>query len=174
MEPRASPELPPIQRVIGVPLPIDQAFDLFVRRLPEWWPLKTRSVWGAEAVSCHVEARVGGRLFERNARGEESCWGTFVSFAEPTRVVFTWHPGLPPTTSTEVDVRFAPIAAGTSVSLEHRGWERLGERASFVRGLVEGGWSPILARFEALARGERALPDVTGPGCIPSEPAGQS
>jgi hypothetical protein len=45
--------------------------------------------------------------------------------------------------------------------------------ASFVRGLVEGGWTPILARFAALARGDTTLPGVEGPGCIESKPTEQ-
>jgi uncharacterized protein YndB with AHSA1/START domain len=157
---------PPIQRVLAVPLPVEQAFDLFVRRLPEWWPLKTRSVWGEQAVSCHVEPHLGGRLFERNGDGEESCWGTFLTYEAPARVVFSWHPGSPASLATEVEIAFSPIATGTALHLEHRAWERLGENASFFHGLVSGGWGPILARFEALARGEADLPQVTGWGCI--------
>ena len=158
--------LPPIRRTITVPLPLADAFDLFVRRLPEWWPLSTRSVGGAEAASCHVEARVGGRLFERSIRGDESTWGAFIVFDEPGRVVFTWHPGAISDSATEVEVNFVPNGATTLVVLEHREWERLGERASFIRALFDGGWTPVLQRFEALARGMSELPDVVGPGCI--------
>lgn len=159
--------LPPILRSITVPLAQDAAFDLFVRRLPEWWPLRARSVWLEHAASCHVEAHVGGRLFERSDAGEESEWGRFRVVDAPRRAVFSWHPGAPPVTATEVEVRFVPIdATATRLDLEHRDWERLGDRASFVRGLFEGGWGPVLARLEALARGERELPPVEGPGCI--------
>lgn len=157
---------PPIQKVLAVPLAPLQAFELFVQRLPEWWPLKSRSVGGEGAVSCHVEPHVGGRLFERDAAGVESEWGTFLTFEAPSRVVFTWHPGSPKHLATEVEVRFSAIATGTAVHLEHRAWERLGDEASFFHGLVSGGWGPILARFEALAQGEAELPQVTGPGCI--------
>lgn len=158
--------LPPLRRSVRVPLDKAAAFDLFVRRLPEWWPLSTRSVGLADAASCHVEAHVGGRLFERSRAGEESTWGEFVVFEEPERVVFTWHPGAPPNLATEVEVVFAAAGSTTLVLLEHRNWEKLGERASFVRGLFEGGWNGVLARFEALARGATELPAVVGPGCI--------
>jgi hypothetical protein len=85
--------LPPVRKSVVVPLDRPAAFDLFVRRLPEWWPLATRSVHLDRAASCHVEAHAGGRL--------------------------------------------------------------------------HGGWPGVLARFEARARGEGELPEVTGPGCIP-------
>lgn len=158
--------LPPLRRSVLVPLEVPAAFDLFVRRLPEWWPLRTRSVWLEEAASCHVDCRVGGTLRERSRQGEESVWGTFIDIDEPHRVVFTWHPGLPSANATEVEVRFEAEGTNTRVLLEHRAWEKLGERASFVRGLFEGGWGPVLARFEALAEGRRDLPPVEGPGCI--------
>jgi len=163
--------LPPIRRSIVVPLSRQQAFDLFFRRLPEWWPLATRSVWLERAASCHVEVRVGGRFYERSHDGQESTWGTFRMVEEPSRAVFSWHPGHTEATATEVEVTFAPEGESTRVSLEHRDWERLGERASFIRGLFEGGWGPVLSRFEALARGTGSLPAVTGPGCIHTEPS---
>jgi len=159
--------LPPVEKSVVVPLGPADAFDLFVRRLAEWWPLATRSVYVDDAASCHVEARVGGRLFERSRQGVEATWGTFKVLDEGVRAVFTWHPGLPETAATEVEVTFTPLGAGTRVDVVHRDWERLGARASFVRGLMDGGWPGVLARFEARARGERDLPPVTGPGCVP-------
>jgi uncharacterized protein YndB with AHSA1/START domain len=164
--------LPAIQRSITVPLKLDAAFDLFVRRLPEWWPLATRSVGLNDAASCHVEAQLGGRLFERSRVGAVSTWGTFLLFDAPHRVIFTWHPGLPAASATEVEVQFFATGDETRVALEHRNWERLGEHASFIRGLFEGGWGPVLARFDALSRGasKNELPDVTGRGCIGAIP----
>jgi hypothetical protein len=165
--------LPPVRKTITVPLDQRAAFDLFVKRLPQWWPLTTRSVGLTDAASCHVEPRVGGRLFERSHAGSESLWGRFTLLEEPGRAVFSWHPGLPETAATEVEVTFTPAAAGhTRIDLEHRDWERLGARASFVRGLFDGpaGWTGVLARLEALALGHRDLPPVEGPGCLSPEP----
>jgi hypothetical protein len=165
-------KLPPLRRSIVVPLARQEAFDLFFRRLPEWWPLSTRSVWLEQAASCHVEVQTGGRLYERSRDGQESTWGSFRAIEEPARAVFSWHPGHPETSATEVEVTFSSEGPSTRVELEHRDWERLGERASFVRGLFEGGWSPVLARFEATARGMAELPAVVGPGCVHATPSG--
>lgn len=176
MSATAAERLPPLRRTVTVPLSLPEAFDLFVRRLPEWWPLATRSVGLEQAASCHVEAHLDGRLFERSVGGEESTWGRFRVFEPPSRVIFSWHPGLTEASATEVEVTFEAEHASariTAVHLEHRDWERLGERASFVRGLFAGGWGGVLARFEALARGHADLPAVQGPGCIErkAEPA---
>jgi hypothetical protein len=55
--------LAPVRKSVVVPLTTSNAFDLFFRRLPEWWPLITRSVSQANVVSCIVETSCGGRLF---------------------------------------------------------------------------------------------------------------
>jgi hypothetical protein len=39
-----------------------------------------------------VEAREGGRIFERWLDGSTADWGTMLSVARPHRLVFTWHP----------------------------------------------------------------------------------
>src|SRR5262245_57097028 len=158
--------LPPVQKTVTVPLTAAAAFDLFVRRLHEWWPLAARSVFLDRAASCHVEAYPGGRLYERSRDGREEVWGRFAVFEDGMRVVFTWHPGIAEASATEVEINFLPIGSSTRVVIEHRHWERLGRRASFVRAIMDGGWPGVLARFEACARGERHLPEVEGPGCI--------
>src|SRR5262245_19041581 len=98
--------LPPVQKTVMVPLATAAAFDLFVGRLHEWWPLAARSVFLDNAASCHVEAHVGGRLYERSHDGREATWGHFIVFEDTTRVVFTWHPGIAETSATEVEINF--------------------------------------------------------------------
>jgi hypothetical protein len=157
--------LPPIRKQVVVPLPQARAFDLFTRRLPEWWPLEHRSAT-VGAQSCHVEPRLGGRLYERTRDGAESPWGEFRVWEEPRRVVFSWRPGLPDAAATEIEVTFMAHGSETRVEIEHRDWERLGARASFVRGIVEGGWDPILERFVALSAGVPPARWIDEPGCI--------
>lgn len=156
----------PLRRTLTVPLKPYIAFDLFVRRLPDWWPLSTRSVWLEAAVGCEVEPHAGGRIIEKGPDGAIEHWGTIVEFEEPFRVLLDWHPGSTPEHSTEVEVRFEPEAEGTRLHLEHRHWERLGERGDFVRSLYANGWNPVLERFAALAADRSELPAATGPGCI--------
>jgi hypothetical protein len=159
-------DLSPVRRSVLVPLDPRAAFDLFVARIGEWWPLATRSVLLAESASCHFEPRAGGRFFERGRDGREELWGTVLVWDEPTRIAFTWHPGMPQTMATEVEVRFTGSARQTLVEVEHRSWERMGERAAFVRGLYDGpgGWPGVLERFVEAAAGAELSP-VDGPGC---------
>jgi Activator of Hsp90 ATPase homolog 1-like protein len=157
--------LPPVHRSLTVPLDIEAAFDLFVRRISEWWPLEMRSVSLADAVSAHIEERVGGRVFERTRDGREILWGTITHWEPPARFALTWHPGQPEATAQVVELRFTVVEDGTCVELEHRHWERAGERAEFLRQRYDQGWQPILERYCARARGETRLPEVTGAGC---------
>ncbi|HZY68005.1 MAG TPA: SRPBCC domain-containing protein [Devosia sp.] len=162
--------IPPLRRALTVPLEPLLAFDLFVRRLPEWWPLSTRSVWLEAAVACRVDPREGGRIVEEGPDGAEEHWGTIRRMNEPSDVLLDWHPGLTPEHSTEVEVWFKPQPGGTELTLEHRHWERLGARGDFVRSLYENGWGPVLARFAARATEQQVLPPAEGPGCIGAEP----
>jgi len=50
---------------------------------------------------------------------------------------------------TEVEILFDPDGNGTVVNLEHRGWERLGDRAEEARAGHDGGWQLPLERFAA-------------------------
>ncbi len=46
---------------------------------------------------------------------------------------------------------FEPDGDGTTVRLEHRGWDELGDRAAEAREGHDGGWQLPLERFVAAA-----------------------
>ena len=143
--------LPPVEKTIQVPLDIEAAFKLFTERLGEWWPLQTHSVAQQHAASCTMELRVGGRLFERTDTGEEHEWGIVQAFDPPDAIRFSWYPGRTAETEQLVDVRFAPIAEGTELTLIHSGWECLGERAAELREQYQTGWDYVLGFWQQAA-----------------------
>jgi uncharacterized protein YndB with AHSA1/START domain len=52
------------------------------------------------------------------------------------RLVFEWRgKSFAPGERTEVEVRFEPVEGGTRVTLEHRGWEALGDDHPVRHGL---------------------------------------
>ena len=124
------------------------AFRLFTDGIAEWWPLKgTQFSYGGErADKIFLEARVGGRFYERFTDGEEWEIGRVTVCEPPQRIGFSWNnPGWK--APTEVDVRFTPVGSQTRVDLEHRGWETAGDEAkSGVAGWSEG-WKMVLASF---------------------------
>jgi uncharacterized protein YndB with AHSA1/START domain len=151
----------PLIKRVSVPLAPAEAYALFTGGIGAWWPLATHSVEKERAARCVFEARVGGRIYEVRDDGIEHEWGRVTAAEAPSRIVFTWHPGREAATGQEVEVRFDPRGAGTMVTLEHRGWERLNERAQDIRRGYDSGWDLVFVRCfggAAARRGPQAAP----------------
>ena len=145
-----------VRRSIVVEAPQERAFSVFTEGMSTWWPLETHHIGEQKAEAAVVEPRAGGRWYERAADGTECEWGRVIAWEPPERVVFGWHLGPEwkydpdEALATEVEVRFVVEGPTTTrVELEHRGFERLGERADELRIPVagEGGWSGLLELF---------------------------
>ena len=143
-------ETAPIHKAVTVPRTVEDAFGLFTDGIDTWWPLATHSIFAKKASKAVLEGRVGGRLYEISADGEEGLWGTVRVWEPPRRIVYSWHPGRSEETAQEVDVTFEPADAGTRVAIEHRGWEKAPER----RAGYDEGWDIVLGHF--VRAGERA------------------
>jgi DNA-binding transcriptional ArsR family regulator len=145
-------EIEPVVKTLVVPLAPGRAFHLFFAEMSSWWPLATHSVYEEDAAEVRVDARAGGHIVERATDGREADWGEFSVWDPPHRAAFTWHPGYGEDTATEVEVRFSQVGDLTRVDLEHRGWERLGERAESTRTGYDTGWNTVFAvRYGAAA-----------------------
>ena len=138
-----------IRKSIHVKGSVEDSLRLFTQDLGKWWPLKQGFFFGGErADQIHLEARQGGRFFERFTDGEEYQVGTVTACTPPSRVVFSWK--APNWESpTDVEVRFSPEGDGTRVDLEHRGWERAGAAAEKESSGYNQGWDTVLARYAA-------------------------
>jgi len=138
-----------IRKSIHVKRSVEDSFRLFTRDIGKWWPLKEGFSFGGErADQIHLEARQGGRFFERFTDGEEYEVGKVTACSPPSRVVITWK--APEWDGpTEVEVRFSAEGDGTRVDLEHRGWERAGAAAEKQSTGYGQGWDTVLARYAA-------------------------
>ena len=58
-----------------------------------------------------------------------------------------WHLGTDRSRATEVDISFTGHAAATTVTIVHRGWERLGPDGPAWRDRNLGGWSGLLPHY---------------------------
>jgi uncharacterized protein YndB with AHSA1/START domain len=153
---------PTVFKEVTVEASQQHAFEVFTAEIGSWWPIDSHHV-GATPATAVLEARPGGRWYERSVDGQECEWGRVLEWEPPERVLLAWHLGADwaydpdPQHATEVEVRFLPEGPDrTRVELEHRGFERLGERAEDLRGPVDspGGWSLLLERFAAGVREE--------------------
>jgi len=144
----------PVTKRRTVPLPLDQAFDLFTRRMGEWWPMATHSVAGDDVKELRFEDRIGGRLLEVAEDGTECSWGELMAWNPPHRFVVSWHPAREPMAASVLEVRFSPAAGGgTDVFLEHCGWEEFGDEALDLRGRYDVGWDSVLGLYVTAAGG---------------------
>jgi uncharacterized protein YndB with AHSA1/START domain len=135
-----------IRKSITVEAPLERTFEVFTAEIATWWPMRTHSVGEDKVAHVAIEGAVGGRLYERWQDGEERDWGTVTAWEPPSRVAFTWHPGRGPETAQDVEVRFTAEGGRTRVDLEHRGWERLGDRMNEVAARYDSGWDEVLGR----------------------------
>ena len=143
--------LSPIRKQVTVRKPPAEAFRAFSDRIAEWWPLDTHAVDTERVASCAIEGLVGGRVFESYSEGSRSLWGTVRVWDPPNRVVFSWHPGRDAGSAQEVEIRFRASDEGTVVTLEHRGWETLKDRAADMWSRYDTGWDYVFGTRYAQA-----------------------
>ena len=145
-------QVAPVRKTVRVERPVAEAFRLFTDEIARWWPLREHSVAEERAETVVFEPREGGRVYERKDDGTISYWAEVVAWEPPHRFVLAWQPNPESPAPTEVEVTFTPEAGGTRVDLEHRGWERLGERAELARTEYETGWDGVLGGYAGTSR----------------------
>jgi uncharacterized protein YndB with AHSA1/START domain len=138
-----------VKRSIVVATPPEAAFRVFTEGVDGWWPARTHSVGEERVEEIVLEARVGGRFFERLDDGTEHEWGRVTVFEPPRRFACSWYASRGPGSAQLLEVTFAPEDGGTRVTLEHTGWEALGDQAEEVRANYdsERGWDLVLGCY---------------------------
>ncbi len=149
-----------VRKSIRVAVSREDAFDIFVRRFGQWWPLTSHHIGATAAETAIIEPRVGGRWFERATDGTECDWGKVKVWEPPGRFILSWSITADWKYSeqldTEVEVRFIPENEEyTRVELEHRKLEAYGERADMMRGIFDSdnGWNGLLKAYARMITG---------------------
>jgi len=151
-----SMQRPPIRQSTMVRSSAAHTFDVFVRTLDQWWPLRTHSQGAEEVVGVTFEERTGGRVYETWRDGQTRTWGTLLAWEPPIRFVMTWD--LIEPVVTEVELTFRELGLSlTRVQVEHRGWDKLTDEQVAALGKkresYDVGWAKILRRFADAAQG---------------------
>ncbi|HTY49517.1 MAG TPA: SRPBCC domain-containing protein [Steroidobacteraceae bacterium] len=112
---------------VFVAVPVARAFEVFTREIDAWWRRGPRyRMAGRMPGTLVFEPGLGGRLFESFATPEGERMlerGRIAVWEPPTRLVFRWRVAdATLEESTEVEVLFEPVGAGTRVTVCHRGW----------------------------------------------------
>jgi uncharacterized protein YndB with AHSA1/START domain len=145
-----------IRRSVTVDCSVEHAFATFTDRIHEWWPLSKYSIdkdeSGSPPETVIFQGGAGGQIYERTKKGEELKWADVVAFEPPHRFVLSWNASREQDRPrTEIEVTFTDMDGRTRVDLEHRGWEKLGERAAEARQGYGQGWESVLAGFAETA-----------------------
>lgn len=153
--------LEPVRHAVEVAAEPPAAFDAFVDRIGEWWPIE-HTIGVAEKATARMERGEGGRVLEVGVDGSECRWGTVLVWEPPERLVVAWQitPRWTPepelARSSEYEVRFVRLAPGrTRVEVEHRHLERHGEGGHGMRAAVDSpdGWPGVLASYAVIVAG---------------------
>jgi hypothetical protein len=123
---------------------VDHAFVTWTGAIGTWWPAD-HTVSGSPAAVV-LEGRVGGRIYERTALGDEHDWGVVTVWRPPEQLSYRWHLGAGPEAATDVDIRFTRLDVDkTRVVIEQSGWERLGAAGSDLRSRNQIGWESLVS-----------------------------
>ena len=105
-----------LTRTITLNCDVAHAFDVFTGRSDLWWPRGHRKT---SQGALRLQPIVGGALIDRAPDGSEWRMAEVVEIDPPTLLTLDWYPGSP-ATPTSVEIRFAPVAGGTTVTVTHR------------------------------------------------------
>lgn len=147
----------PVRKSITVKAGAERAFQVFTQGVDTWWP-RTHHIGKSPMKKIFIEGRAGGRCYSEQVDGTECDWGQVLVWEPPRRLIIAWQ--ITPAwayepdvaKSSEVEVRFTPVADGsTRIDLEHRHFERYGAGANVMRTAVDAptGWTGVLQLFAA-------------------------
>jgi uncharacterized glyoxalase superfamily protein PhnB len=142
---------PTVTASVDVSVDPATAFEVFTKEIGSWWkPGPTTWNDATRAVEMRFEPGVGGRWLEvwDESTGEGFEMGRITVWEPPSRLAFAYMDNDLRDPLTEVEVRFEPVGAGTRVTLEHRGWDRVAdELANRKRRIKEYAWPASLTSF---------------------------
>jgi hypothetical protein len=162
---------PPIRQSTMVGSTRQHTFDVFTRRMADWWPVVPFSSGGERVRSIRLEETVGGEVAEVWDDGTTRTWGEVVEWDPPLGLTMTWNVTGTPTL---VTLRFLAVTDGlTRVELEHHGWERLTEAelgadcalpGGYHGGAFHQGWRRVLEELKAAAEPSPRIDEAVDEG----------
>jgi hypothetical protein len=102
---------------VTLPLAPKAAFELFTRRIDEWWPADRRH---SQDPGSEIFLLESGRFYERARDGREVELGAVRRWDPPNLIVLDFFIATGPEKPTEVEIAFAPRGTGAEVTVVHR------------------------------------------------------
>lgn len=135
----------PLQKTTHVPLPPEEAFELFMAQLDTWWP-KDRHAAGPGSV-LEVTPHKDGEIVEVRPDGTRKLWGRIIGWDPASFMAFTWCPDGPEEDATVVSVSFTGSDGSTRVDLAHGDQTILGDVVDAVSTSYLLGWDLVLGSY---------------------------
>ena len=145
------PDPADIVKDITVPLQPEEAFDLFTRRIADWWPVESHSLAaqnGETPKTLDVDPEVGGRIWETLPDGTRAPWARITEWRPGERFALDWHVGREEDEATQVTVAFGRVDGGTHIRLTHSGFSRLAAGETMCAS-YRTGWDHVLGHCYA-------------------------
>jgi uncharacterized protein YndB with AHSA1/START domain len=140
----------PLELSFRVACSPEHAFTVWATDTSRWWPAD-HTVSAEPSLTVTFEPRPGGRIFERTRTGVEHDWGEILTWDPPHRLAYLWHLAQDRSDATEVEITFTGDPETTTVTITHRGWDRLGSRGPTLRDRNRTGWTTLLPHYERAA-----------------------
>lgn len=132
----------------------EHAFEVWTERCALWWP--PAHTLSKRPATIRFEPFPGGRIYETAGDGAEHLWGDVIDWEPPARIRYRWHLFFDRSEATEVEVTFRAGGGGTTVRIEQRGWEGLGDAGEPRRARTEQVWEALGPRFATACEAVRA------------------
>ncbi len=152
-------QIPDIEHELSVPLPLEQAFAVFVEQMDTWWPRKGVFPYSfapktTQPRHIRFEPHLGGRYYETFADGGELVIGRITDWQPPTQLAYTWRD---PTWSgeTAIQLTFAAADEGTRVVYQQSGFDVAG--VAWLIPYYRVGCAQTLAGYVAHCRALQAV-----------------
>ncbi len=134
---------------LRIAAPPERTFTAFTEEIGEWWrPNGLFRFTDRAGTHLAFEPDPPERLVEVDVDGTRFEIGQVLTWEPPARLVFAWRQaGFPDDRSTEVSVRFEPVATGTRVTVEHVGWDSIPQDHAARHGFPLGPFQQRLAEW---------------------------
>ncbi len=106
-----------IVKTVILPLGPVQAFELFTKKINDWWPPDRRHIAG---LASRVVLLENGRFYERALDGREVELGIVRCWEFPSRLLLDFFVGTGPEKPTEVEISFVAEGGRTRMTVVHR------------------------------------------------------